>query len=185
MIPPVWKEGTTDLVDHGHKEDKVGSHLDEERAQRVHSRSAQLWRADRRRENACERVHDARGLVRKVDFATKLRDGPDRLLAQRDGHVRAFERAHDRGDDEVQVLLEAGPKDAERVEDLDEAVVPPRLVEVLVERLEHERQQVREVRLELGVQRERDRLNHIDDDDLEARIRGRRPEVAHGREDRR
>lgn len=129
-------------------------------------------------------MDDPRGVVGEVDLAAELRHRLHRLLAEEERYLRSFEGSDDGGDDEMEVLFEAGSEDSKGVEDLDEAVLSARLREVMLERFEHEGEEVREVGLELGVESDCDRLDHVDDDDLETGVGRQRPEVADGGHDR-
>jgi hypothetical protein len=121
-------------------------------------------------------------VVGEVELARELSDGLHCLLAKDERDVGLLKGADDGGDDEVEVLFEAGTKDTEGVENADEGALSSRLVEVEaeVEGLEHEREEVREVGLELGIKCERDGLDDVDDDDLQTGVGCRRPEVADG-----
>ena len=130
-------------------------------------------------------MDNPRGVIGKVDLAAELRNGLHCLLAKDDGHIGLFKGANDGGDDEMQILLEARPEDSKGVQNFDEAVLPSRLAEVMVERLEHQRQEIGEVGFELSVEGQGDGLDHVDDDDLQSGIRGGGPEIAYRRHDRR
>ena len=116
-------------------------------------------------------------MIGEIDLSTKLRNGLHRVLPQSDRYVHLLERPHDRWNDQMKVFLETGSENSKSVKNFRETVLSTGFVEIVVEGLEHEGKKIREVGFEFRVERDGDRLNHVDNDYLQSRIRRRSPKV--------
>lgn len=165
------------VVDHGlanHRNEQCvfRSKLQEEDTQRVHCDIAKLGVAVA--QSSDEWMDDLRRVVGKIDFSAQLsgrtQSGTSKLFRSE----RVLKTLDDDRKDEVEIVFDARPEHIECAEDMQKRVEASFWYmfrrEFAIERSQDLLEQPWQIRLELALDRPRDRLHQLDDGDLENRI---------------
>ena len=137
---------------------RVGAERAEERAERRHH--ARQLAALRVAQHAHHRVHELRGVLAQVETRAEPTHEADRTHARVRGRVVLLAEAEDRRHEEVDVVLEQLVAHLQRVQHLERRLPPRRAV--LRDDREEGRDERREVRRKLVVQREAEPLDERD-----------------------
>jgi hypothetical protein len=127
-------------------------------------------------------MNNPRGMVGKVDLATKNADRLDGVLANSGRCVGTLHDADDGGDGEVEIFLEIGSKGSKRAQDT-QLRRRSTIAQVAFKDLKHEGEKRRQMHFELPLESQSDRFDQVDYYDLKSRARI--PEFVNEREDRR